>query len=155
MPGMRRTLCLALLFATVVLSQNFVAGQCLRVKVLDPLDAPVPNAAIVVGNQEQATDESGTAIFCDLGAGPHPIIVSAPIFQIAEELVHQSEGEITIKLQLRIAGEELIVVGSRAKPRSVTKSAVPVDVIRAEDFTGQGTVPTWQISCGPSFPPST
>ena len=157
--GMRKTLCLALLFATVVLSQNFVAGQCLRVKVLDPLDAPLPNAAIVVGNQEQATDESGTAIFCDLGAGPHSIIVSAPIFQIAEELVHQSEGEITIKLQLRIAGEELIVVGSRAKPRSVTESTVPVDVIRAEDFASQGStdlanqlravVPSFNVSIQP------
>ena len=157
--GMRRTLCLALLFATVVLSQNFVAGQCLRVKVLDPLDAPLPNAAVVVGNQEQATDESGIAIFCDLGAGPHSIIVSAPIFQITEELVHQSEGEITIKLQLRIAGEELIVVGSRAKPRSVTESTVPVDVIRAEDFASQGStdlanqlravVPSFNVSIQP------
>ena len=131
------------MFATVVLSQNFVAGQCLRVKVLDSLDAPVPNAAI----------------FCDLGAGPHPIIVSAPIFQITEELVHQSEGEITIKLQLRIAGEELIVVGSRAKPRSVTESTVPVDVIRTEDFTSQGSsdlanqlrtvVPSFSVSIQP------
>ena len=113
----------------------------------------------VVWNQEQATDESVTAIFCDLGAGPHPIIVSAPIFQITEELVHQSEGEITIKLQLRIAGEELIVVGSRAKPRSVTESTVPVDVIRTEDFTSQGSsdlanqlrtvVPSFSVSIQP------
>ena len=157
--AMKGALHLALLFATVVLSQSFVAGQCLRVRVLDPLDAPVPNAAIVVGNQEQATDESGTAIFCDLGAGPHPIIVSSSIFKITEELVHQSEGEITIKLQLRIAGEELIVVGSRAKPRSVTKSAVPVDVIRTEDFTSQGStdlanqlravVPSFNVSIQP------
>ena len=157
--AMKRALYLALLFATVVLSQNFVAGQCLRVRVLDPLDAPVPNAAIVVGNQEQATDESGTAIFCDLGASPHPIIVSSSIFKVTEELVHQSEGEITIKLQLRIAGEELIVVGSRAKPRSVTKSAVPVDVIRTEDFTSQGStdlanqlravVPSFNVSIQP------
>ena len=113
----------------------------------------------VVWNQEQATDESGTAIFCDLGAGPHPIIVSAPIFQITEELVHQSEGEITIKLQLRIAGEELIVVGSRARPRSVTESTVPVDVIRTEDFTSQDStdlanqlrtvVPSFSVSIQP------
>ena len=73
--------------------------------------------------------------------------------------MHQSEGEITIKLQLRIAGEELIVIGSRAKPRSVTKSAVPVDVIRAEDFTSQGSadlanqlrtvVPSFNVSIQP------
>ena len=73
--------------------------------------------------------------------------------------MHQSEGEITIKLQLRIAGEELIVVGSRAKPRSVTESTVPVDVIRTEDFTSQGSsdlanqlrtvVPSFSVSIQP------
>lgn len=34
--------------------------------------------------------------------------------------------------------EEVVVVGSRAQPRSVTESAVPVDVISAEDFINQG-----------------
>ncbi len=33
---------------------------------------------------------------------------------------------------------EVVVIGSRAQPRSVTESAVPVDVISAEDFSNQG-----------------
>ena len=32
----------------------------------------------------------------------------------------------------------LVVVGSRAEPRSAIESAVPVDVIRTEDFVAQG-----------------
>ncbi|MEM8930018.1 MAG: TonB-dependent receptor [Acidobacteriota bacterium] len=41
--------------------------------------------------------------------------------------------------QGEIFGEELVVVGSRsAKPRSVTDSPVPVDVIPAEDFNALG-----------------
>lgn len=34
--------------------------------------------------------------------------------------------------------EELVVTGSRAQPRSVTDSAVPVDVVKGEDFAKQG-----------------
>ncbi|MEO1119438.1 MAG: TonB-dependent receptor plug domain-containing protein, partial [Pseudomonadota bacterium] len=34
--------------------------------------------------------------------------------------------------------EEVVVVGSRSRPRSVTDSAVPVDVISADDFVNQG-----------------
>ncbi|MEL7450590.1 MAG: TonB-dependent receptor [Pseudomonadota bacterium] len=34
--------------------------------------------------------------------------------------------------------EEVVVVGSRSRPRSVTESAVPVDVISADDFVNQG-----------------
>ena len=34
--------------------------------------------------------------------------------------------------------EEVVVVGSRARPRSVGDSAVPVDVISAQDFVNQG-----------------
>ena len=34
--------------------------------------------------------------------------------------------------------EELVVIGSRAQPRSVADSAVPIDVIKSEDFVKQG-----------------
>ena len=39
---------------------------------------------------------------------------------------------------LEVITEEIVVIGSRAKPRSVTKSMVPVDVISSQDFTSQG-----------------
>ncbi len=35
---------------------------------------------------------------------------------------------------------ELVVIGTRAEPRSVTESTVPVDVLSADDLTRQGTV---------------
>lgn len=34
--------------------------------------------------------------------------------------------------------EELVVIGSRAQPRSVAESAVPIDVVTGEDFVKQG-----------------
>ena len=35
-------------------------------------------------------------------------------------------------------GEEVVVVGSRARPRSVTESTVPIDVVPAADVVRQG-----------------
>ncbi|MEM9291071.1 MAG: TonB-dependent receptor [Acidobacteriota bacterium] len=37
-----------------------------------------------------------------------------------------------------IFSEELVVIGTRAQPRSVTESIVPIDVISAQDFQNQG-----------------
>ena len=55
--------------------------------------------------------------------------------------------------------EQVVIVGTRPQPRSVTASPVPVDVIRTEDFTTQGTpdlanqlrtvVPSFNVSIQP------
>ena len=67
----------------------------------------------------------------------------------------------SINVEMAVGGfEELVVVvGTRAQPRSVTDSAVPVDVIRSEDFVSQGStdladqlrtvVPSFNISIQP------
>jgi len=49
--------------------------------------------------------------------------------------------------------EEIVIVGSRAQPRSATESMVPVDVITAEDFVNQGDtdVSTLLRTLAPSF----
>ena len=39
---------------------------------------------------------------------------------------------------IEVITEEIVVIGSRAKPRSVTRSMVPVDVMTSEDFSSQG-----------------
>ena len=45
----------------------------------------------------------------------------------------QAEGEDEV-----IFGEEIVVTGTRARPRSVVESMVPIDVISVEDFNAQG-----------------
>ena len=42
-------------------------------------------------------------------------------------------------LELRAVTTSIVVVGSRAEPRTVTESTVPVDVISSADFTAQGS----------------
>ena len=89
----RRTpLATLLLLVAVVFSVRSLAGQqCLEVEVLDPSSAPVSNATVSIGNREQLTDGSGLAIFCELGAGSHWIIVSAAGFQPKEASVQHAE----------------------------------------------------------------
>lgn len=127
----RPPLATLLLLVTVVFSVRSLAGQqCLEVEVLDPSSAPVSNATVSIGNREQPTDGSGLAIFCELGASSHWIIVSAAGFQTKEASVQQAEGQITFVLQLATLSEDLVVVGTRTEGRDPLESSVPVERIR-------------------------
>ena len=132
-----------LLLVAVVFSVRSLAGQqCLEVEVLDPSSAPVSNATVSIGNREQLTDGSGFAIFCELGAGSHWIIVSALGFQTKEAPVQQAEGQITFVLQLAILSEDLVVVGTRTEGRDPLESSVPVERIRGDRLRRSGVQET-------------
>ncbi|MCY3776423.1 MAG: TonB-dependent receptor, partial [Candidatus Aminicenantes bacterium] len=112
--------------------------QCLEVRVLDPSSASIQGATVTIGEREERTVNSGVATFCGLGSGPHWVIVSAENFQVDESSVDHSEGMVAIILQALLE-TELVVVGSRAQPRSVTESPVPIDAIPLEDVISQGS----------------
>ena len=111
---------------------------CLEVQVLDPSSASIQGAAVTIGDREEMTDSSGVATICDPGPGPHRMVVSAENFEAHEGSVEPSHGRITITLQLLLE-TELVVVGSRAQPRSVTESPVPIDAIPLQDVVSQGS----------------
>ena len=111
---------------------------CLEVQVLDPSSASIQGAAVTIGDREERTDSSGVATICDLGPGPHRMVVSAENFQAHKSRVEPSHGRVIITLQLLLE-TELVVVGSRAQPRSVTKSPVPIDAIPLQDVVSQGS----------------
>ena len=115
------------------------AEQCLQVRVLDPSSAYIQAAAVTIGGREQTTDDSGVASFCGLGPGPHQVAVSAENFQPYKGLLNQSEGTVTVALELPPVSAELVVLGSRAQPRSVTASPVPIDAIPLQDVIRQGS----------------
>ena len=129
------------LFAALPAFAKETAGQeerCLEVRVLDPSSASIQGATVTIGDREEKTGNSGVATFCGLGSGPHWVIVSAENFQVDEGSVDQSEGMVAITLQALLE-TELVVVGSRAQPRSVTESPVPIDAIPLEDVISQGS----------------
>ncbi len=128
-------------FAAPPASAQETAGQeerCLEVRVLDPSSASIQGATVTIGDRDERTGNSGVATFCGLGSGPHWVIVSAENFQVNEGSVDPSDGMATITLQALLE-TELVVVGSRAQPRSVTESPVPIDAIPLEDVISQGS----------------
>ena len=64
------------------------------------------------------------------------VFISSVSMAIAEETAMESS-ETTSEQEV-ITLEEMVVVGTRAAPRSVLESAVPIDVLPSEDFVKQG-----------------
>ena len=112
--------------------------SCLEVQVLDPASAQLPTAVVAIGSKEVPVDDSGMASLCDLGQGPHSLVVLAPGFEPQEVTAQEATGQITVVLQIETVAQELVVVGTRAEARTVTESLVPVDVIAADEFVQQG-----------------
>ncbi len=57
---------------------------------------------------------------------------------VSQETPHSESADTTSVLDQVIVLEELVVIGSRAKPRSVVESAVPVDVVSGAEIAKQG-----------------
>ena len=87
------------------------------------------------------TDGTGQYSFSGLAAGTYEVTFILPGFSAPTETVQVSDGATaTADVEMEVGLEErVVVVGTRAQPRSVTASPVPVDVIRSGDFNSQGT----------------
>ncbi|RKU17591.1 TonB-dependent receptor [Candidatus Poribacteria bacterium] len=85
------------------------------------------------------------------------VFISLTSIVIAQET--EVESSETTSEQEVITLEEMVVVGTRAKPRSVLESAVPIDVLPSEDFVKQGSadlpdllrnlVPSYNVNAQP------
>ena len=87
------------------------------------------------------TDGTGQFTFSGLAPGSYEVTFSLPGFNAPAQVVEVGAGATaTLDVEMEVGLEErVVVVGTRAQPRSVTESPVPVDVIRTEDFAAQGT----------------
>ena len=94
----------------------------------------------------------------DMNCILHKTISTLPLFALLTPFVAINAQEQTGTDELQI--EELVVVGTRALPRSIEDSAVPVDIISSSEFEEQAsfdmsnlirsTVPSFHVSDNPS-----
>ncbi len=88
------------------------------------------------------TDPGGNYAISDIPAGTHTVEFSRIGFATEVREVTLADGQtLQLDLALRetaVALEGLVAVGSRARPRTVTQSAVPIDAIASQDFIDQG-----------------
>ena len=133
--------------------RNAAAQDCLTVRVLDPSGAGVATATVTVGAEAQPTDDAGTATFCNLGAGPHPLEVAAPYFQPVSREISEGTGTVTVSLQLQTVTQDVVVVGSRIEGREPLESPVPVELVIGERLRSSGHVETGRAlqMLAPSF----
>lgn len=119
--------------------------QTLNVKVVDPFSDAVVNAIVTIGDQDVPTDDSGIATFSGLGDGPHSVVVIAPEFAAAIREVAESDGSVTIALQLQAVSEVIDVqanVGTRSPGVQPLESAVPVELVLGERLRSTGQLET-------------
>ena len=86
------------------------------------------------------SDATGQYTFVGLAPGTYEVTFTLSGFNIPPQTVVVAAGApAMLDVEMAIGLEELVVVvGSRARPRSVTESTVPVDVISTREFAALG-----------------
>ncbi len=120
----------------------------LKGEVSDNYGSVIPAAEVIVTNNATgveviaSTDAVGSYELT-LEPGTYTVTVEASGFETASasdvELMAGQSVLRNFSLELGAVTTSIVVVGSRAEPRSATESTVPVDVIRPEDFSNQGS----------------
>ena len=120
----------------------------LRGEVSDNYGSVIPAAEVIVTNnatgvEVTASTDAVGGYALTLEPGVYTVTVEASGFEAASasdvELMAGQSVLRNFSLELGAVTTSIVVVGSRAEPRSATESTVPVDVIRPEDFSNQGS----------------
>ena len=162
-------LSLVLVFAAIVYASGVAIAQDTTISgtVTDATGGILPGVTVEArgaagSGQVTVTDGTGQFTFSGLAPGTYDVTFTLSGFTAPAQVVEVSaDATASIHVEMTVGGfEELVVVvGSRAQPRSVTDSTVPVDVIRSEDFASQGStdlaeqlrtvIPSFNVSIQP------
>ena len=120
----------------------------LRGEVSDDTGSVIPGVRItasnlVTGAEVMAETDSAGAYELALEPGTYTVVAENFGFEagIADgiELAAGQSATQNFRLELAAVTETVVVIGSRAEPRSVIESTVPVDVIPTRDLSSQGS----------------
>ncbi len=141
---------LGFLFAAVVCVPGVANAQdgAISGTVTDTTGGILPGVTVEAQDaagtaQVAVTDGTGQFTFSGLVPGTYDVTFTLFGFTVPAQMVEVSAGATAaLDVVMALGGlvENVVVVGTRAEPRSVTASAVPVDVITAQDFVSQGDV---------------
>ena len=137
--------------AALLLAPNVSAQQTGTITgtVTDVTGAVLPGVTVEVSSTAPngpfnvvVTDGAGMYTVGALQPGTYDVVFSLPGFSVLmrDGVAINAGATVNLEVELLVGGfvQEVVVVGSRAEPRSVTASAVPVDVISSADFSTQG-----------------
>ena len=120
---------------------------------------PLVGAQVVLADLSMGANtlEGGNYEVPGVPAGTHDVEIRLIGYQAVRRQVTIADGEATrLDVALSVEALELgglVAVGSRAKPRTVTESPVPVDVIPAREIVNQGDIDLANLlrNVAPSF----
>ena len=113
----------------------------------------MPGANLIVkGTSTGTTSDFDGKFSLNVGSFPATLVISSVGFDSSEIEVTSSQ-PIAVALQEGVSLDEIILVGNRAKPRTILNSPVPIDNISVEELrsTGQPTVDKMLTYKVPSF----
>ena len=160
---------IALVLAAALLSPAAASGQeagSISGTVTDSTGLILPGVTVEARDaagigQVAFTGGTGEYTISGLEPGTYEVTFTLPGFEAPPQTVEVMAGATaTVDVEMAVGLQErVVVVGTRAQPRSVTESPVPVDVIRTEDFISQGStdlanqlrtvVPSFNVSIQP------
>jgi iron complex outermembrane receptor protein len=127
-------------------------GQTVKGKVVGPDGEPLPGVNIVEKSTSNgtATDFDGNYSI-NLKKSPSVLVFSSVGFQQIEKDV--SSGTVNITMQEGNVLDEVVLTGSRAKPRTILDSPVPIDNIGVRELqsTGQNNIDQMLTYAVPSY----
>ena len=135
-----------LLFSLFSLTPGFASAQAGLEGTVRHAVTGAPLAGVQVGLPALSlgglTDPGGQYEVRDIPPGTHTVEFTRIGFGTEVREVTLADGQtLQLDMALReaaVALEGLVAVGSRARPRTVTQSAVPIDAIASQDFIDQG-----------------
>ena len=123
-------------FASVM--PMIASAETLKVVVQDQNENAIPEAKVHIGNQEQATDDSGVTTFSDV-TGAESLTVTAIGFSSKRISITTGQTEVTVILASIQTVDAVVVVGTRSIGRRALEAPVPIEVVNREQLslTGQ------------------
>jgi iron complex outermembrane receptor protein len=152
---MKRTLHLKMLlfalmiFPSVIYAQGVITGTVTEASTGNPL----PSANVVVkGTSTGTTTDFDGKFTLNVDAFPAILVISS-VGYTTEEVTVNSAQSISVALLDGVSLSEVVIVGSRSKPRTILDSPVPVDNIGVTELrnTGQPTIDKMLTYKVPSF----
>ena len=132
-------LALVLVFAVGVFAPGVASAQDATIAgtVTDATGGILPGVAVEARDaagtaQVTVTDGTGQFTFSGLAPGTYDVLFTLSGFTVPAQVVEASAGATAVlDVEMAVGGlaAQVVVVGTRAQPRSVTASPVPIDAI--------------------------
>ena len=132
------------LFGIVSIIPLTANADALKVVVQDQDGSAIPSAKVLIGNEEQTTDDNGTAMFSDV-VGAQAVQITALGFADRRVNITAGQEELTVMLAPLQTIESVVVVGTRSIGRRALQAPVPIEVVERKQLSLTGQSETGRI----------